>query len=243
MALVREMLLEPRWDPNELALAKAAVIARHRRQQVATRRRSPAASPTSSTYGPDIDPAARDILGTPQSVAALTMDDLKAFLRDTCRRAPRASASPARSTQAAAMAALGAAGRALDARRVACRPSAARRPPPTGASVYFYDIPDAKQSLLMFAAPAPRRADPDYYPRHVIELHPGRRRVRLAADAGAARGQGLHLRRPFGASGRRTIGRFALTSPVRANVTLEAANWRARSCADYPTTFTPPISP
>ncbi len=75
MALVAEMLLEPRWDANELALAKAAVSARiadnkSNPQAIANRVTDVVTYGKNSVWG-------RDILGTPTSIAAMTLDDLK----------------------------------------------------------------------------------------------------------------------------------------------------------------------
>ncbi|HNU08619.1 MAG TPA: insulinase family protein, partial [Pyrinomonadaceae bacterium] len=36
--------------------------------------------------------------------------------------------------------------------------------PPDSSKVYFYDVPDAKQSVLRFGYPALAITDPDFYP-------------------------------------------------------------------------------
>lgn len=234
MALVREMLMEPRWDPAELALAKAAVTAR-----IADNKANPSAIARRVTdvvsYGPG-SILSRDILGTPASVTALTMDDLKAL---------RARMAPATSrfritgavTQAQAAASLAPLAAGWTGTGTPLPPLAA--PPAAGmARLYFYDIPDAKQSMLMFTAPGPRRADPDYYPATVLNyiLGGGGFASRFTQSLREGKGYTYGIRSRF--EGYRDDGRFTIESPVRANVTLEAAALTRQITADYGRTFT-----
>ena len=233
MALVRELLLEPRWDAGELALAKAAVTAR-----IADNKANPQAIAARVTdvvaYGKD-SPWGRDILGTPETVAALTIDDLKATFARLSPQTARFRVAGA-VTRAQAVAALA----SLAARWTTPAPTLAAAPPapPAGpAKLYFYDIPDAKQSLLMFSTPAPRRGDPDYFPLFVSNyiLGGGGFASRLTQELREGKGYTYGIR--SGLQGWRSQGRWTLASPVRANVTLESAELARRIVADYPTTF------
>jgi zinc protease len=75
--LVEEILLEPRWDPEELALQKAAVVSEIQSQKVQPNAIAARAFEV-AIYG-DKHIYSRSPLGTETSVAALTMDDLKRF--------------------------------------------------------------------------------------------------------------------------------------------------------------------
>jgi zinc protease len=167
---------------------------------------------------------------------ALSMDDLKAL---------RARMTPGNSrfritgavTQAQAMASLApiAAGWTGTGTPLA---SLASPPAPSKARLYFYDIPDAKQSTLMFTAPGPRRADPEYYPATVLNytLGGGGFASRLTQSLREGKGYTYGIRSRF--EGYRDHGRFTIESPVRANVTLEAAELTRQITADYGRTFT-----
>jgi zinc protease len=77
LALVQEILLEPRWDAKEFELVKQSTISQIRQQE---------ANPNSIAqnnynmliYGKD-NIRSRNILGTVETVNAVTLDDLKAF--------------------------------------------------------------------------------------------------------------------------------------------------------------------
>ena len=77
LALVEEILLEPRWDAKEFDLIKQSTISQIRQQQ---------ANPNAIAqnhfnlliYGKD-NIRSQNILGTVESVNAITLDDLKAF--------------------------------------------------------------------------------------------------------------------------------------------------------------------
>jgi zinc protease len=80
MALVKEILLEPRWDKEEFELAKQQAISRIQQQQ---------ASPNNIAenefkkliYGTN-HILSYDNLGTEESVAKITLDDLKAYFNN-----------------------------------------------------------------------------------------------------------------------------------------------------------------
>ena len=77
MAIVEEMMLHPRWDVAEFALAKEATIS-----QIQQQKANPNAIAQNQynqlIYGKD-NIYARSPLGTVESVNAITLDDLKAF--------------------------------------------------------------------------------------------------------------------------------------------------------------------
>jgi zinc protease len=233
MALVREMLLEPRWDPNELALAKAAVTA-----EIADERANPQAIArkltNAVTYKGSV--IALDPKGTAASVAALSMDDLKQlkakFSPAIARLRVVGAVSQAEVTASVAPLAAG------WAKTEVAVPLPPQPVPARPASLLFYDVPDAKQSLLMFTARGPRRADPDYYPATVANyiLGGGGFASRLTQQLREGKGYTYGVRSRY--EGWLTDGMFLLETPVRANVTLEAATLARDIVRDYPTSFT-----
>lgn len=232
-SLLTEVLTEPRWDKDELALVKAATRARIAANKARPDRLA-AAVMNRVTYGPD-HILGTDPLGTDSSVAALGIDDLK--------RLHVAGLSPA-SARLRVVGAVDAAGVAkafgpLTAWKgkpitMPGWPLASR---PTAPSLWFHDIPEAKQSLLMFGAPAMRRADPDFYPAQVANfiLGGGGFASRLTQQLREGKGYTYGIR--SGLSGGAREGRFQIMSPVRTNVTLEAAQLIREIVADYPASF------
>ena len=233
--LVEEMLLEPRWDPAELELARAATIA-----QIQAARAQPAAIAGRAynliAYGPD-HILSRGALGTESSVAALTMDDLRAYLENNLAPDNARFRVVGAVDQAAATAALDGLGQNW-ARRNVTVPAYAPPAPPTGSRVYFYDMPNASQSVLVFGYPSLTRADPDYYPATVANyiLGGGGFASRLTQQMREGAGYTYGVRSGF--SGGADIGHFQLSSAVRANVTLEAATMARDIMRDYGSTFT-----
>jgi zinc protease len=233
--LVEEMLLEPRWDPAELELARAATLA-----EIQDERSQPAALAERAfelaTYGPD-SRFARSRLGTEASVKAVTMADLKSWhaanlAPNLARFAVAGAVEPPAVRQA-----LADLGSRWPSREVAAMPFAAP-PPPAKAQLFFYDVPGAKQSVFAFGYPAPRRAEPDYYPAVVMNyiLGGGGFASRLTQQLREGKGYTYGIRSGF--AGGRELGEFRIDSGVRSNATLEAAALTRDILKDYGATFT-----
>ncbi|HET6565497.1 MAG TPA: pitrilysin family protein, partial [Xanthomonadales bacterium] len=145
LALVQEILLEPRWDEAEFERLKRQAIA-----MLTAAEADPNAVAAQAfnrvLYG-DSNPYGRQAMGTRESVAALTLDDLKAWYGKNLKPSD------------AQMQFVG----AVEAGKLAGRLQGlaenwqgkgpvlvekALQPAPTGGQVYFIDIPDAKQSTI-----------------------------------------------------------------------------------------------
>ena len=235
LALIEEMLLHPRFDPAELALAKAAALS-----DIQDEKSQPNALAGRVfdlvEYGPD-HILAKNALGTETSVAALTMDDLKAFQANNLAPGLGHFRIVSSSDQAAVTDALTSLGRNWAARRVSV-PTWPTPPAPAASKIYFYDVPGAKQSVLIFGGPALRRADPDFYPATVMNyrLGGGGFASRLTQQLREGKGYTYGVRSGF--AGGERFGDFTLSSPVRSNVTLEASTLARDVMRDYGSTFT-----
>ncbi|MGB2226185.1 MAG: M16 family metallopeptidase, partial [Polaribacter sp.] len=109
---------------------------------------------------------------------------------------------------------------------------------PTKPAVYFYDIPNAKQSVLQFGAPALAATDKDFYPATVMNyiLGGGGFASRLTQELREGKGYTYGIRSRF--SGTTAKGAFRISSGVRSNVTLESSQLVKKILEDYPSTFT-----
>lgn len=233
--LVEEILLQPRWDEKEFALIKQSVLSQIRQQEA-----EPNAVASLNfgklVYGKD-DPRSRNILGTVESVNAITIDDLKDYYR--------ANLSPS----VARMHVVGALPKATVTRSLAelnhdwkakpvALPAAVAAPAPGPARVYFVDVPDAKQSVLRIGYRALAATDADFYPATVTNyiLGGGGFASRLTQQLREGKGYTYGINSSF--AGSDSAGPFTIASGVRSNVTLESAQLVKQVLQDYPATFT-----
>lgn len=230
LALVEEILLEPRWDAKEFDLIKQSVISQIRQQQA-----NPNAIAQNQynllIYGKD-NIRSRNILGTIDSVNAISLDDLKAFY------------NKAVSPSAARMHVVGALGKTpvvsslnrLDKNwksKPVVIPEYKTPPPPAKAQVYFYDVPGAKQSVIRFGYPALAATDKDFYPATIMNyiLGGGGFASQLTQQLREGKGYTYGISSNF--SGTKSPGAFTIASGVRSNVTLESAQLVKTILQDY----------
>lgn len=234
LALVEEILLEPRWDTKEFDLIKQSTVNQIRQMQ---------ANPNfiaqeefnKLLYGKD-DIRSANTLGTIESVNAITIDDLKAFYNK--------SISPS----VARMHIVG----ALDKNKITKSldtlngkwqsknvtiPTNPKPATPAKAQVYFYDVPDAKQSVVRIGYPALAITDTDYYPAVVANyiLGGGGFASQLTQELREGKGYTYGINSSF--SGSKDSGVFSISSSIRTNVTLEAAQLIKEILQNYPQNY------
>jgi len=218
MALVEEILLEPRFDEDEFELAKQRTLSQLRQRS---------ASPNSVAsdvfsgllYGDHI--LGRNPLGDPGSVAAIEIQDL----RDLHARA-----------LVPALAAYHVVG-AVDRDRVltALQSLAGRWSGGEGpafpaapawdadrAGLYFVDIPNAAQSVLSIGYLALAETDDEFYPATVMNFRFGGGGFASDLTQELREGKGYTYGIRSGFQGTTRPGPFTITSGVRSNITLEA---------------------
>ena len=230
LALVEEILFEPRWDAKEFDLVKASVLS-----QIDQRMADPnwVAQMTYNglIYGKD-NIRSRAILGTKESVAAISLDDLKAFY------AKNLSPSVARMHVVGAVdkTKIASSLKGIESRwkaKAVNIPVYKTPAPPAKTQVYFYDIPDAKQSILRFGSPALAATDADFYPASVANYILGGGGFASQLTQQLREGKGYTYGINSGFSGTQTVGTFTISSGVRANVTLESAQLIRTILQDY----------
>jgi zinc protease len=232
--LVEEILLEPRWDQEELALQKAAVTS-----AIQSSRTQPNALAARlfdyATYGEN-HILSRSALGTESSVAALTMEDLKTYHARNLAPNIASFRIVGAVDQPAVRTALGDLGTRW-ARRDVKIPDFPAPTAPEKGRILFYDLPGAKQSIFAFGYPGPRRADTDFYPATVMNyiLGGGSFASRLTQQLREGKGYTYGINSGFGGGVRN--GLFQISSGVRTNVTLEAAELTRSILTDYGSTF------
>ncbi|MDZ7771182.1 MAG: pitrilysin family protein [Balneolaceae bacterium] len=234
MDLVREMLLEPRWDSTEFELARQQTLNALVQQQ---------ANPGSVAgnawnrlvYGEE-HILSHNALGTEASVRAITLDDLKTHYRQ------KLSPSLARFHVAGdverqdVLASLEGLDQGWQAREVTL-PDYTVPEAPESSTVWFYDVPGAVQSQLRIGYPALAETHPDHYPATVMNyiLGGGGFASRLTQELREGKGYTYGIGSGFGGSELR--GPFTISTGVRSNVTYESAELIRQILADYPDTF------
>jgi len=235
MALVEEMLLEPRWDVEELTLAKLAAT-NALKGQLASANAVAGNEYRKIFYGAD-HILSRNILGTDETLAAITMGDLKSYHASYLAPTEAALHIVGDVSEANARLALN---RLAKRWRSSAAPLVAYKmpSPPNGSKVYFYDIPGAKQSVFRFGYALPGALDSDYYGISVMNyiLGGGSFASRLTQELREGKGYTYGIRSQV--FGNKDIGQFMLTSGVRSNVTLEAASLVKSIMENYGKTFT-----
>jgi zinc protease len=218
IALVEEMLFEPRWDEEQFNLAKSRIINNIKRNQANP---SYLASTTLNKliFG-DNNILATELTGTVETVEALTIDDLKSFYEKYL--------SPS-ITQfiVAGNIELARVEKALEGINTKWQPKEVLLPQvsisaaPAKSQIYFVDVPGAKQSVIYIGTPSLSRTDPDYYPAYVTNYKLGGSfngvfNLILREEKGFTYGA------RSGFTGAKSYGTFTASSMVRTNSTLES---------------------
>ena len=234
LALAQEMLLSPRFDETAFELLKKATISSLRQQQA-----SPNAVARNAynelIYGKE-NIRSKNTLGTITSVSKITIEDVKAFYQKSISPSVAKMLVVGNQKESEVIASLTNLNTRWAAKEVLI-PTYKTPETPTKPTVYFYDIPNAKQSVLQFGTPALAITDKDYYAASVMNyiLGGGGFASRLTQELREGKGYTYGIRSGF--SGTKAKGAFTISSGVRSNVTLESAQLVKQILKEYPTTF------
>ncbi len=219
LALVQEMLLDPRWDKDAFDIDKSRIINSLKRNEA-----SPdyLASKTlhKLMYGNNI--LATEVTGTEQSVEAITIDDLKDFYNNNFSPSISRLIIVGDIDQPDVMSALAELNSNWKAKEVSL-PDITIPGPPEESKIYFVDIPGAKQSVISIGTPSVARTDPDFYPATVANYKLGGSfngvfNLILREEKGFTYGA------RSGFTGGGNYGAFTASSRVRTNSTFESVN-------------------
>ncbi len=218
LAIVQEMLVEPRWDSLSLELARTRVLNSLRRNAIdptylGSRTLNQLVLGKDNIY-------ATDASGTPESVQAMTMDQLREYYEKYMSPSVSRFLVVGDITQERVEKALESLSAGWAAKEVKM-PEIAFAPPPPKPVVYFVDVPGAKQSNIYIGAPAIPRGHPDYYPAFVANYKLGGTfngyvNMVLREEKGYTYG----ARTAF--NGMQDYGTFVASSAVRSTATLES---------------------
>lgn len=234
LKLVEEILLKPRWDETEFDLLKKAVIGNLRQQE---------ASPTAITqnvyneliYGKD-NIRAKNRLGTIASIQQITIDDVKNYYNKYISPSVAKMHIVGDITKENVMKSLTSINDKWNAKEVNI-PHYKTPEAPNKPTVYFYDVPNAKQTVVSFGAPALAATDKDYYPATVMNYILGGGGFASQLTQELREGKGYTYGIFSGFSGTKAAGPFTIFSTVRTNVTLESAQLVKEILTNYSTNY------
>jgi len=229
LALVEEMLLEPRWDVEEFKLAKSRVINSIKQQQA--RPNYLANDAFNKLLYKEDNLMAYSTSGTVESVESIQLQDLMDYYEKNFSPSVAKFHIVGSVTKEEVMTSLSAISSSWAAKDVDI--SEIKVPEKLESSkIYFVDVPGAKQSVIQIGYLALSRTDPDYYPATVMNYKLG------GSFSGIVN---LILREEKGFTyGARTgfyatdiIGPFEASSSVRSNTTLESVQIFKESMESY----------
>ena len=218
IALVEEMLLEPRWDEEQFALAKSRVINSLKRNQA-----SPdylASTTLNKLIFGENNILAVESSGTEATVNSITIDDLKAFYDKHFSPSISKLLVAGNVDQATVEASFAGLAAKWQPKEVVL-PEVIAPAPPEKSAIYFVDMPGAKQSVIAIGGPSLPRTSPDYYPLYVANYKLGGSfngifNLILREEKGFTYGARSSV------SGSKEYGMFNASSRVRTNSTLES---------------------
>ena len=218
MALIQEILLQPRWDEKELERIKTSTINGIKRSD---------ADPNAIAqrvynkvlYGEN-HPFAYPPSGTVESVESITMQDLKDYYIKNFSPTVSRFHVVGDVTEAEALAALDGLENNWEAKEVQI-PEFETVNDRDKASLYFVDVPNAKQSVINIGYIAIPRTNEDFFPAEVMNYKlggsfSGNVNLVLREEKGYTYGA------RSGFSGSKIPGTFTASSSVRTNTTGES---------------------
>lgn len=234
IALLEEILISPRWDEKELELYKQEVIS-WIQQDAASPGRIANNQFDSIYYGND-HILSNNLFGTAQSVENMKMEDLQAYYQNNFSPSVAKLYIVGDVDQVAVESATSSLSQNWKAKTQATT-ELPKLSVPTQSTIYFYDIPNAKQSHLRIGYPSLSSMDEDYFPTTVMNYLLGASGFasRLTQELREAKGYTYHADSEF--QGGIDKGAFLIYCSVRSNVTLESLEVIKQILNDYGASF------
>ncbi len=229
LALVEEMLLQPRWDEEQFSLNKTRTVNALKRN-LADPNYLAGAAFNRLLFG-EGNILAADVSGTVESVEAITMSDLKSYYENNISPTVANFLIVGDITQARVEKALKGLGSRWTPREVVI-PELTLPPAPEKSSLWFVDFPDAKQSVINIGTLALPRSHPDFYKAEVANhMLGGGASARLFMVLREEKGFTYGAYSRF--TGAKQYGTFRAYSSVRSDATLESVELFRDIMADY----------
>jgi zinc protease len=219
MALVQEIVLQPRWDTKEFDLIKQSALSQILQQK---------ADPNSIArnefkkliYGKE-SILSNNRIGTENSVNSITIDDLKNYYTENSSPSVADFQIVGAISKTDVTHSLATLNKNWEAKKVTI-PKIATTNTAASSKIYFYDVPGAKQSVIRIGYPALAATDTDFYPVQIMNyrLGGGGFASQLTQELREGKGYTYGINSSF--NGSTNKGPFTVSSGVRSNVTFES---------------------
>ena len=226
--LVREVLLEPRWDQKEFARIKEETIESLRRSK------DNPASVASDVFGKLVyghdHKLAHSVLGTESSVESMTIEDLKRYYKANLSPSVAHIAIAGDLSKTQALKVLG----TLESweRKEVALPELPKPKRQDKTQLYFVDFPDAQQSQLRIGHLALPYAHPDFFGTTIMNYKLGGS-FNCILNMILREEKGYTYGARSGFSGSLYPGLFAASSSVRSTATLDSVRIVRDELAKY----------
>jgi zinc protease len=232
LALVEEMLLEPRWDEEQFAIAKARTVNNLKRNSASPDYLA-SRSLNKLIYGNSI--LAYDATGAEETVNNIQINDLKEFYNQYFSPSVSTFLIVGNIDKKRVESALKSVNSKWKSKEIPA-PVFTAPTAPEKSQVYFVDVPGAKQSVISIGGPSISRKNPDFYAATVANYKLGGSfngifNLILREEKGFTYG----ARSSF--SGGKNSGMFNASSKVRTNSTFESVNIFKTEMEKYRTTI------
>ncbi|MGZ9733969.1 M16 family metallopeptidase [Flavobacterium sp. GNP002] len=234
MALVQEIILQPRWDTAEFDLIKQSTLSQITQQK---------ADPNSIArnefkkliYGKE-STLANNRIGTENSVNSITIADLKNYYNKNMTPSVSNFQIVGAISKANVTNSLAALNKNWEAKKVTV-PKIETTNTVASSKIYFYDVPGAKQSVIRIGYPALAATDADFYPVQIMNyrLGGGSFASQLTQELREGKGYTYGINSSFNGSVNK--GPFTIASGVRSNVTYESVSLIKEILSQYGKNF------
>jgi zinc protease len=234
VALVEEIILQPRWDVKEFDLIKQSTLSQIQQQK---------ADPNSIArnefkklvYGKE-SILSHNRIGTDKSVESISIDDLKNYY--TLNGSPSVSnfqivGAVSENEVIKSVSTLNKEWKS----KVVVFPMMPATTVVTSSKIYFYDVPGAKQSVIRIGYPALSATDPDFYPATILNYRLGGGGFASQLTQQLREGKGYTYGIGSSFTGSNNKGPFSIASGVRSNITFESVNLIKEILNDYGKNF------
>lgn len=234
IALVQEIVLQPRWDAKEFDLIKQSTLSQITQQK---------ADPNSIArnefkkliYGKE-SILANNRIGTENTVNSISIDDLKNYYTKNTAPSVADFEIVGAISKTEVINSLAPLNKNWEAKKVSI-PKIASTNTAASSKIYFYDVPGAKQSVIRIGYLALAATDSDFYPAKIMNyrLGGGGFASQLTQELREGKGYTYGINSSFNGSVHK--GPFTISSGVRSNVTFESVSLIKEIVAHYGKNF------
>ena len=221
MALVQEIVVQPRWDAKEFELIKQSTLSQILQQK---------ADPNSIArnefkkliYGNE-SILAYNRIGTESSVKKITLEDLKNYYAKNTAPSVANFQIVGAISKTNVINSLTSLNREWKSKNITF-PKITIGNTITTSKIYFYDVPGAKQSVIRIGYPALAATDANFYPAQIMNYRLGGGSFASQLTQQLREGKGYTYGISSSFTGSTNKGPFLISSGVRSNVTFESVN-------------------